>query len=293
MKKRYKILTSMLFMTIVIGVCTNNILGLYASLLVSVNFVSVCFLGTIIEYKIHKKSNPDIKLLINKLWIPVIHYKNRVVLRKLADMDILMPKIVFTPMSIFVISVLNVMKIENTDSLYRYVILGVVAGLLFQYKDVEKLLKIWLGNSNAFYVNFIKDKVELVRDDSVMSSHKNVYFYEEAFKSYKLVDLKRELIINEQNIVDSQKKGFWDSYMVPLIFIMTTSMISFYNGIWISYSNQSEDFESIIRYQFLTMLIIVTLMIQIFLFKRMFHTPKKDLVIINLVLKDLISLKNE
>jgi hypothetical protein len=223
----------------------------------------------------------------------VIHYKNHVVLRKIADMEIFMPKIVFTPMSIFAISVLNVMKIENTDSLYRYVILGVAVGLLFQYKDAQKLLTIWLGNSNAFYVKFIKDKVELVRDDSVLSSHKNVYFYEEAFKSYKLVDLKRELIINEQNIADSQKKGFWDSYMVPLIFIMTTSMISFYNGIWISYSTQSEDFESIIRYQFLTMLIIVTMMLQIFLFKRMFHTPKKDLVIQNLVLKDLISLKDE
>jgi hypothetical protein len=241
--------------------------------------------------KIIKRKDSNSILTINEIGIPKIIYSEYIILRKIADGNLWITKIIFIPLSVFAISTLQLLKIDNIKYSIIFVLLGNLIGFVFQYDDIIKLFKILFGKKNSFYVKFKGEGIELIVNESVKGSHKDVYFYEEAFKEYTMDDLKRELIINEQDIENTNKKGFWDNYIVPIIFIMTTSMIGFYNGLWINLSN-TDGIDIIIRYQFITMITVAYIMLQIIWLKHMFSIPKNNLKLINLVLKDLIEKKS-
>lgn len=172
-------------------------------------------------------------------------------------------------------------------------LLGTILGLLFHLNDIKKLWKIGFGDRNLFYVKFMRDDVQLIETEGVKYSHKDVYFYEEAFRNYSIDDLRRELILIEQNISERNKTGFWVKYLVPVLFLITTSIIGIMNGLVVSdLSTEEYDVNSLMKYYFVLLFIIVIILLQIFLLKHfIFNSPQTKIVLQKLVINNILEKK--
>lgn len=237
------------------------------------------------DFKSLINSKYDVELVFNRIGIPRIKYHDVFILRKIADTYIWPSRLlaILLPMLLAVIgrSVFNLGK----SYLLLLPLIGTMLGFLFHLNDMKKLWKIWFGKQSSFYVKFMIDDIELIETEGVKYSHREVYFYEEAFRSYSIDDLRRELILIEQGLSDSNKTGFWDKYLVPVLFLITTSTIGIMNTFLAAdLSTGTYDVNSLIKYYFVGVPIIAITLLQVFIVWHFIISPPKS----NLVLKKLV-----
>jgi hypothetical protein len=245
------------------------------------------------DFKSFINSKYDVKLVFNKFGIPRIEFNDVFVLRKIADSYIWASRLlaISIPM-VFAIIGHSIFKLGESYLLILP-LLGTMLGLLFHLNDIKKLWKIGFGDRNSFYVKFMRDDVQLIGTEGVKYSHKDVYFYEEAFRNYSIDDLRRELIIIEQNISEMNKTGFWDKYLVPVLFLITTSIIGIMNALVVSdLSTEKYDVNYLMKYYFVLLFIIVIILLQIFLLKHfIFNPPQTKMVLQKLVINNILEKK--
>ncbi len=278
---------------IVVSICFFT-LNTYGSIIFILSFVLSAYGSKLLEYKslsINKKYSGE---LVYKYGYPKVKYDTFVELRKIADSRIWAPKLLSVSIPFLIIQFMHLINIEDI-MLYLIFIVGIMLGSLTHLNDYKNLIKIWIAKNDSFHIEFNGFNVKAIKTEGVKSFHKDAYFYEQAYKDYKIADLKRELRNIEQDIFDEGKKGFWDKYLVPILFLITTSTIGFINIIISGYINMKEyPVENVVKNYFIILILIVTILIQIFSFKHLVIKPSKsNLMLIKLTLVDLIYQKNK
>lgn len=265
----------------------------FSTIILCISFLMSAYFSKYLDFKSLSNSKYDVELVFNRFGIPRIEYNGVFVLRKIADSYIWVSRLLSISVPMLIAMIGRYMFKLGESYLLILPLIGTIFGLLFHLNDIKKLWKICFGNRDSLYVKFMRDDVELIKTKGVKYSHKDVYFYEEVFRSYSIDDLRRELILIEQELSDSNKTGFWDKYLVPVLFLITTSTIGIMNALVIAdLSTEKYDVSILMKYYFVSVFIIVIILLQIFLFKHfIFNPPPKKLVLQKHVIQNILEKK--
>lgn len=253
-----------------------------------------------LEYKMLKLSRYDVDFYYEKNFIPSVKYNNITILRKYADADLLGSKIMGFSFSYLVMLIIvwllnGELLIYDLNQYAIILYIGLVISLVVYYKDLINFFKIKFGNIKSFYVKFDQNNVELILSEDIIYGHREVYYYEEYFKNYTAIDLKRELIVVEQLIDNGAKIKFWDKCLIPLIFSVTAGLISSLNTVLAFNLSSSKDYLwQVIMFHMIFVSVLIAVIIMIFIFINTITKPaRSNLKIQKLVLEDYLTKKEK
>ncbi|NYB74536.1 hypothetical protein HZF24_10360 [Sedimentibacter hydroxybenzoicus DSM 7310] len=270
---------------------SRQIMDFFPAIVFCASFFMSVYVSKFVDLKSSIYKEYNVKLVFNRFGLPRIEYNNVIIQRKIADALIWASKVLVISVLMLFVTVLGFVLKLDLDYLFLLIIIGLIFGSLFHLNDIKKLWKIYFGKRNSLNVKFVKDDVELIETKGVMYLHKDVYFYEEIFNKYSIDDLRRELILIEQEIYDSNKRRFWDKYIVPTLFLLTTSTMGFINALFVKDISMEIYDVNILMMQYSALIsIVVIIIIQIFLAKHLlFNPPAKKLILQKLVIEAILA----
>lgn len=291
MKKR--IFISSLLATTLVYLASVKLTNKFSAIIICLSFVLSAYYSKYFDYISFKNSNYEVMITCGKFGIPRLKFQKVQVLRKIADSYIWASKVSALAFSMAIGSIGNIVLKTQNERIWVYSIIGAFLGCLFHTNDIKKMFKIWFGKRDSFYVQFLDKDVELIKTEGVMYLHREVYFYEEAFKNYSKDDLKRELILVEQNIHNMNQSRFWDKYLLPIIFIFITTVYGVINSMFIfDISSLNVNVSHLLKQYLISLAIIALIILPIFIVKHFMLTPpKSNMIVKKMILEDL--LKNQ
>ena len=292
MKNKKNIITiiiTLIILVIIYFLCAE-IFGYFPAFILNLSFIMSIYCSKYFDYISLSNSKYDVELSFNKIGIPRIKYNGVIILRQIADSYIWASRLLAVSFPMLIVIIVKFFLKFDDTYIYWFPIIGTALGILFHINDIKKLWKIWFGKRNSFHIKFLEDDVERIETQGVKYSHREVFFYQEAYSKFTIADLEREYIFLEQEIADNRKQGFWDKYLLPVLFIITTSILGFLNAVFISeVSSKSYDIVTIFEYYLIMIFLISLIVLQIFIIKHFMFTSKKvDLILKKLVVQNFI-----
>jgi hypothetical protein len=231
--------TILMLITIVIILHFTLLKSIYASLIILVFAIGVVYLNGLYRYSYFKNRKQNVALASRRIlkFLPIYDVKFDSV--EVERIDFL---IVFSVVP--VILLLMIQPIISTNELlltkgliniaifnsviYAFYISGIIFVLTLS-EDIVKFIKVLCNNKSLFLIleGFSIGKFKDIND--YIQHHKHIYLMELDYQSYTLKDLKREKFYLEGKLERARKPAFYDSYVLPLIIIFITGVISLGN----------------------------------------------------------------
>lgn len=283
---KIKIIISSIVTTTVLFLFCSKFINQFSARILCLSFIISAYYSKYLDCVSFNNGKNNVDIECNSFGVPRLRFDNVKIIRTIAGSYIWASKLIAFFMSFLIAVILK----PYDKSICVYPLIGVFIGSLFHLKDLQGLYIIWFGKRDSLYVQFLDTGVELIKTEGVKYSHREVYFYEETYKAYKIDDLRRELILSEQEINDNNRVGIWDRYLLPIILIFASSVFGIINSTYVV-DLTSNNFDSeLLLVQYLGILLTVTLLITlIFLIKHFICSPpKSNLIVKKMVLEDLL-----
>lgn len=198
-----------------------------------------------------------------------------------------------------ILSIESVSKLLQPDTLpqmsYAFTIFFIILVIIF-YQEIWTFLQIIFRYKTVFWK--LKDFIEIspIENEGFKYHHKGVFLIEDDYKDYCNMDLIREKIYLEGKLERLRKPAFYDVYVLPLMIIFVTGIISVFNMYISNLVKTDVNHEwmtnVIFMYAQFSITILVVLLSVSFMTRRPSYRNLEDLRTRVLVLENLLSQKN-